>query len=362
MIPSLLLLAALVAMPSTPGAPGAGWDAAVAAAQARGLAGEVGLTDRTGVLRRTAVSAPGRPHRVGETWRWASVTKQVTATLVLQEVTAGHLALDDTLAARLPAFHGPGAGQITLRMLLQHTSGLPNPDDTAPEATTGVPSFYGRKGLTAATAAADAFGFCAGPQKAAPGAGFSYDNCDFIVLGAVLEATTGRTYAELVRERIARPLGLGGPALAGDGPPPPMVAGRIDADHAEPPLALATFGASGALYGDPGDLLAIDRGLMTGKLLDAAAREAAWTGNPRLGYVALGAWAFAAPLKGCDGPVRLVERRGEIGGVEVRNLIAPEIGRALVVFADRSDLDFGEIWQGRGLSFDLASAGFCGGT
>ena len=33
----------------------------------------------------------------------------------------------------------------------------------------------------------------------------------------------------------------------------------------------------------------------------------------------------------------------------------------LVVFADRSDLDFGEIWQGRGLSFDLASAGFCGG-
>jgi hypothetical protein len=56
--------------------------------------------------------------------------------------------------------------------------------------------------------------------------------------------------------------------------------------------------------------------------------------------------------------VKRVERRGEIGGIEVRNLIAPDIGRALVIFADRSDLEFGEIWQGRGLSFELASAGF----
>ena len=56
--------------------------------------------------------------------------------------------------------------------------------------------------------------------------------------------------------------------------------------------------------------------------------------------------------------MRLVKRRGEIGGVEVRNLLAPDLGRAVVVFADRSDLDFGEIWRGKGMSFDLASAGF----
>ena len=70
-------------------------------------------------------------------------------------------------------------------------------------------------------------------------------------------------------------------------------------------------------------------------------------------------WSFAASLAGCPGQVRLVERRGEIGGVEVRNLIAPDLGRILVVFADRAGLDFGEIWRGRGLTYELANKAFC---
>jgi CubicO group peptidase (beta-lactamase class C family) len=349
--------------------PSATWTAALAKATAQGLSGEIGLTDRTGTLSRAALSAPGHPHRVGEVWRWASVTKQITATLVLQEVAAGHLGLDDRLASRLPGFSGPTAGQITVRMLLQHTSGLPNPDDTPTDAAQGLPSFYTRTAPsasgsgTARVASPDAFGYCAGPAKAAAGAGFSYNNCDYIVLGALLEAATGQRFADLVRTRITRPLGLGTLSLAdGTTDPATMVRGRLDATHPEPSFTLATFGASGALLGDPADLMAFDRALLNGRLLGPVETGLAWTGDPALGYEALGTWAFPARLKGCAGPVRLVERRGGIGGVEVRNLIAPDIGRALVVFADRSDLDFGEIWQGRGLSFDLASAGFCHGS
>jgi hypothetical protein len=122
---------------------------------------------------------------------------------------------------------------------------------------------------------------------------------------------------------------------------------------------LASFGASGALYGDPADLLAFDSALLSGALLNPSNTAIAWSGEPKLGCVALGAWAFRATLRGCAGPVKLVGRRGEIGGVEVRNLIAPDVGRAIVVFADRSDLEFGEILQGSGISFELASAGFC---
>ena len=76
--------------------------------------------------------------------------------------------------------------------------------------------------------------------------------------------------------------------------------------------------------------------------------------------MALGVWSYPAPLKGCEGAVRLVERRGEIGGTQVRNLIAPDKKLALIVFADQAGLDFGEIWQGKGLTYDLASAAFCG--
>ena len=103
-----------------------------------------------------------------------------------------------------------------------------------------------------------------------------------------------------------------------------------------------------------------DQALLRGRLLSDASTRLAWTGDPKLGYVGLGVWGFSAPLPGCSGAVRLVERRGEIGGVEVRNLIAPDIGRALVVFADRSGLDFGEVWQGKGLTYELASKAFCG--
>jgi D-alanyl-D-alanine carboxypeptidase len=54
-----------------------------------------------------------------------------------------------------------------------------------------------------------------------------------------------------------------------------------------------------------------------------------------------------------------VERRGDIGGVQVRNILAPAKHRALVIFTNRGDFEFGEIWQGSGATFALASAAFC---
>ena len=339
-------------------APNAAMDAATSAVAAKGFAGEVGVTDRASVVYTRTVSVPGRTHAPGEIWRWASVTKQLTATLVMQEVAAGRLSLDDTLAARLPGFKGPSAGRITLRMLLQHTSGLPNPDDTPAADAKSFPAFYLRQGADAG-GTKDALGYCAG-RKAEPGAGFAYNNCDYVVLGAVLEHETGESFARLLNERLVRPLHLKTLALAeGGGPMPTMAKGYVSATLPEPPLELATFGAAGAVFGDAADLMAVDRALMNNALLPEPATATAWTGNPKLGYVALGAWSFPAPLKGCNGAVALVERRGEIGGIEVRNLIAPKLGRALVVFSDRSDLDFGEIWQGKGLTYDLASAAFC---
>ena len=48
------------------------------------------------------------------------------------------------------------------------------------------------------------------------------------------------------------------------------------------------------------------------------------------------------------------------GGVQVRNLMALERGAALIVFSNTAQTDFGQIWQGKGLSHELASAAFCG--
>lgn len=333
-----------------------------AVARAARLAGEIVVADQTGpvieIAQGLADRTTGRPHRPGQRWLWASVTKQITAVLVMQQVEAGTLALDGTVRRYLPDFAAPNADRITVRHLLQHLSGLPNPDDSPPDAN-GVPGYYTGLGGGAGDGAR-ALALCSAAPKAAPGAGFSYNNCDYLVLGAILERLAGQSYAQLVANRLATPLALRSVRLASaDGHDASAATGYIAGGKRYPPIAVATFGAAGALIGTARDLIAFDRALVAGKLLRADSRAALWRGDPALGYEALGAWSFPARLAGCAAPVALVERRGDVGGIQVRNVIAPELGRSIAVFTNDDTLDFGEVWQGKGLTFDLLSAALC---
>ncbi len=344
-----VLLASTAAAP--PPAPALG--PVVEAAGAKGFEGVVLSADATTIRFERAIGladrGSAREHRTTDKWPWASVTKQVVATLVMQEVERGRLRMDEPLAEALPGFHGPTAAQVTLRQMLQHISGLPDPSAT-PQDADGVQAFY----RTPVDPQAH-LTFCAAASATPPPSKFVYNNCDYLLLGAILERSSGKPFARLVRERLGLRLTL--PA-DGMGFPTPQ-RGYADGAKAEPQVRLATFGAAGALIGRPRDLLAFDRALLAGKLLGVDARAQLWDGNPRLGYEALGQWSFTTKLAGCTAPVRLIERRGDIAGIQVRNLIAPETGRVLIVFTNRADVEFGELWQGKGLGFDLASAAFC---
>jgi CubicO group peptidase (beta-lactamase class C family) len=287
-------------------------------------------------------------------WPWASVSKQLTSLLIMQEVEAGRLSLEDTVSTRLPTFKGVNADSITIRQLLQHTSGLPDPSATQRDET-GWPSFYRQPSGDAITT-----GFCAGVPLGAPGASFRYNNCDYLLLGAILERSSGKPFAKLLQERVARPSSAGtiGVFSSGDGKQQKFVRG-LKGKEILPVGDIATYGAGGAVYGQPEDLMRINRALLSGKLLGAEATATNWTGNPKLGFAALGVWSFSAPLKGCAKPVKLIERRGALG-VQVRNLLAPELNKALVAFTDDAEFDFGEIWMGKGATYELLSAVFCG--
>ena len=329
---------------------------AIAAPSIPKISGVMAKADFSGVVTASAGRLPisierGSPNRP-KLWRWASVTKQVVATLMMQEVAAGRIDLDKPVATYLPKFASPNAKLATVRQLLRHQSGLPNPDDTAasPDAVPAydAPDYRGsRDPLT---------GYCAGPVKGPPGGNWSYNNCDYIVAGALLEAVTGKRWQMLVAERIAKPLGL--KSLAAFPTRRATVAGTVDGKP-EPAYDLGAFGASAGLYGTAQDLWKFDRALMTGKLLPPAQLAEMWNGDPKLGFIALGQWVFTVPLKGCATPVRIVERRGAIGGVEVRNFILPEKDAVVIAFTDRAGFAFGEVWQGSGFSYDLLSAAAC---
>ncbi|WBH17918.1 serine hydrolase domain-containing protein [Sphingomonas radiodurans] len=322
-------------------------------AERAGFVGTILISQGHVVETRTSIgsAAPtgGAPVATDAVWRWASVTKQIVATLVMQEVAAGRVALDTPIARYLPKFRGPTAGQITVRQLLRHQSGLPNPsgDETAVPVYY-TPSYKGdRSPLT---------GYCAGKPLTAPGGNWQYNNCDYIVAGALLEAVTGKSWDRLLRYRITAPLRLR--SVSATRSLVATVPGYEDGKP-EAPQDLASYGASAALSGTIDDLWRVDRALLSGQLLTPAARAELWDGQPALGFIALGQWVFTAPLKGCAKPVKLVERRGSIGGVEVRNFLLPEADRVVIAFSNRAPFEFGEVWQGKGFSHDLLAAAAC---
>ena len=126
----------------------------------------------------------GAAHRVDEPFPVASVTKQFLAVMIMQLGDAGKLGLDDTLASRFPPVASKAwAGKVTLRHLLSHTSGLPQPDAT-------IPDFYTRSDI-AADSSSMAKLLAAGEPSGGPGLAFSYNNSDYVYLAAVIEAARG---------------------------------------------------------------------------------------------------------------------------------------------------------------------------
>lgn len=280
--------------------------------------------------------------RTLEGWPWASVTKQVIAVLVMREVEDGTLSLGSDVGHWIPALRDR---DITVEDLLRHRSDLPDPDDSDIGAD-GYPSFYSGN--------ADPMEYCSGQAEAPSDGNWSYNNCDFIVLGAVLEAAT-ETSLDLL---LAQGIGL--------------QAGWINTDFIEsgserefaartPEYAqrIAGYGASAALVGPLDDILAFDQALMEGRLLGDDALTRLWQGDPATGYMALGQWAFEAPLAGCDAPVRIVERRGGIGKYQVRNVMLPDHGIAVALATDQEGFDFGEIWTGSGAMHDALAELAC---
>ena len=341
------------------------------AMKAARFSGEIAIAssplDNSEFYTSTAIAqdADGNRRETELPWRWASVTKQVIAVLIMQEVARGTIAIDAPVSQYLPTFASPNAGRITVRQLLRHQTGLPNPDDTPPN-TEGVPSYY----TSGFAGSKDPLtGYCAGPIRGEPGGAWSYNNCDYIVAGALLEAVTGESWQSALDLRKRRKFSTSDPKLwdrpligigrlADAQPIPDPWPGHV-AGGREPDFDIASYDSAGALYGTALDLVAFDMHLASGQYLPSDALAELWDGQPELGYLALGQWAFEAPLKGCPAPVRIIERRGAIGGVQVRNFILPETEMALAMFTDSAEFDFGEIWQGAGFSHEMLSLAAC---
>lgn len=356
--PFLALCAATLSAPLA--AQGFDFDRVNAVIAEAGFRGDIAITDtlddplRTGprFTHTGALPEPWRGMPDGLTWRWASVTKQMVAILLMQQVERGAIDLDQPVATYLPDFASANANKATIRQLLQHRAGLPNPEES--DDGSGNPyAFYADDFRGSRDPVA---GFCAGPVIGEPGGDWSYNNCDYMVLGAVLEAVTGLSWDALFMRDIAEPLGL---EYTGAYPGEQFTRWGFLGDEREEAFDLSVYGASAGLYGGVDELLAVNTALMRGDLLGEDALAQMWDGDPSLGFMALGQWVFEAPLEGCEAPVRIVERRGDIGAVQVRSFIMPDHEMSVAAFSQAKPFEFGEVWMGSGFSYDLLSSAVC---
>ncbi|RKT18072.1 D-alanyl-D-alanine carboxypeptidase [Streptomyces sp. 1114.5] len=134
--------------------------------------------------------------------RIGSNTKTFTAVVVLQLVAEGKVDLDATVETYLPGMvHGEGIDGrlVTVRQLLQHTSGLPEYEGLLDEASLRHRYFEPRELLDLA--------FQHKPELA-PGAEFSYSSTNYVLAGLIVQKVTGRPLAEEIDRRIVRKLGL----------------------------------------------------------------------------------------------------------------------------------------------------------
>ena len=275
-----------------------------------------------------------------ERFRAGSILKIAVATAVLQLVEKRELSLDETLTDLVPAALAsrfPDAHSITVRMLLRHTSGIPEfatPEFDAevvadPTHVWTFDEFFDRA--------------LERPPLFAPGAGWAYSNTNYILLGTILERTTGEPWRATVRKRVLERAELERSELPEEGNPRCIGCSRgyhpvedriIDITEVDPSMAGPAGGD--ALVTTPADLVKLLGALVAGRLFDEPATfelmsdfvDAPIPEEAQDGY-GLGLQHFRA------GDLELVGHLGGTAGFQGFVLIHPATGIAASGYVNR---------------------------
>ncbi|WP_282696773.1 serine hydrolase domain-containing protein [Streptomyces sp. CC208A] len=243
------------------GVPGAVAQARVDGRSWTGTAGERGGDDR---------------FRVG------SITKTFVATVLLQLQAEGRIDLDDPVEKWLPGVvrgHGHDGRKITVRQLLNHTSGIYSytADPDFQQKAFG-PGFLEHRYDTWAPGDLVGIAMTHAPDFA-PGTGWNYSNTNFVLAGMVIEKVTGRPYGKAVENRIVKPLKLRATSVPGTDPTMPTPSSpaysKLSAEQDAPvhdvsELNPSLAAAAGEMISDSRDLQTFYRALLKGRLLPRA--------------------------------------------------------------------------------------------
>ncbi|MFI0811055.1 serine hydrolase domain-containing protein [Streptomyces echinatus] len=286
---ALLVTAVLAgqAAAATAGHPGGGHSGTREAIRAAVEAGVPGATatarDSHGTWSTTAGVGDlrtGEPRSAADRYRVGSITKTFVATVLLQLEAEGRLSLDDTVDRWLPGVvsgHGHDGRRITVRRLLNHTSGIYDytSDDDFGRTHFLKDGFFRHRYDTLAPDDLVAIAMRHAPEFA-PGTSWSYSNTNYVVAGMLIEKVTGHSYATEIERRVLGPLHLTATSVPGTRVTVPRPSGRAYSKLAETTtgptydvtaLNPSMASSAGEMISNSADLGRFYSALMGGKLL-----------------------------------------------------------------------------------------------
>jgi CubicO group peptidase (beta-lactamase class C family) len=210
----------------------------------------------------------GIPLEPDMVFRLGSITKQFTAAAILLLEERGKLSIEDPITKFLPDYPVRGH-EITVAHLVSHTSGI--------RSYTGIPGWVQTKIKQDLTLEELIDGFKLEPMDFAPGERLQYNNSGYVLLGAVIEKASGKSYEEFIVEEIFRPLGMSS-SCYGDHARiiPRRVSGYergSDGFRNAQYLSMSQPHAAGSLLSTVDDLAKWDAALYTDALLGAESRK-----------------------------------------------------------------------------------------
>ena len=340
-----LLLILPAGVEAAPAAPPALQSAIGALARAQDFSGTILVSDRGRTVFRSSFGladrAFGTPASADTRYKVASITKLFTSVLILQLHDEGKLDVTAPARTYLPELEGLPAGAVTVRQLLNHTSGLPQWDNVASYQEAFE---KGVERLQRPMAPADLQRHCClGPLAAPPGARFDYNNADYFLLGRIVERLSGRDFETALSQRILRPLRMGSSGmLRWDRIVPRLAPTYFYRDDTKVlindlPVHYENWYAAGGMYSTAGDLLVFADALFGGRLLKPATLELML--EPGLDDYGYGLWSYTVARGGRAH--RVAKRPGRVMGANavLYRLLDRPATIVLLANTNRADLD-----------------------
>ncbi|MBM3744273.1 MAG: tetratricopeptide repeat protein [Acidobacteria bacterium] len=270
----------------------------------------------------------GIPNAPDTKFRLGSITKQFTATLVLQLVEQGKLRLDGKIGDYLPECPKKVGERITIHQLLNHTSGIPS--------YTGFPGFADKLSRDPLTPLELARMYWEKELEFEPGSRYAYNNSGYHLLGVLIEKITGHPYAKALQERILTPLGMKDtgyddyntilPRRASGYRP--VLDGYLNAAYLDMSLPYS----AGALYSTVEDLHVWDQALYSDKLLAPKSKDLMF--QPGMNNYGYGWIIDQAAIPGLDRKVPRIAHGGGINGFNTLLTRLPEERRLIVLLSN----------------------------